>query len=268
MKFLKLIILLLVSSNSYALDVDINLWAENTPKETRIYARTNLPDGTLLKVTFVDASKSGDTGNIAEKTVSVNFQGTIDIGNFKNMPIRLTTGIYILNLTSIGDHLQPENVKKIFGSKGKNLYGDTVKSHLGFKSVNILKNLDVRADGTVKFLSDEETRRYKEFKIHSEIKEELFIARETVKQIYVAINCHILEKEYGAKAIEKIKQHYTKTIRASELDRSRSQELENDVIAMNSEAAIIASSYSCNDLSNSWKERIKKTVQFMNDVKI
>jgi hypothetical protein len=91
--------------------------------KVNISLTTNLPDGMLL---MVDLKNSGDYWAQDDPTVS-DGQLKMTFGN-------VTSGKYLLSISSISTSLQPENVKNVLGNNGANMTGDLITFDQSFNS--------------------------------------------------------------------------------------------------------------------------------------
>ena len=127
-RLLQVIIITLMASNAYALDVffDTRIIGANRPL---IRVKTNLPDATKVMITV-----SNESFNYSEQITTAVTAGTFEGGPFLGQGEAISPGIYNLTIAVELAQFQPASVQAVIGRRGEELEGSLVrKGMLGRK---------------------------------------------------------------------------------------------------------------------------------------
>lgn len=107
------------------INVDIKIKHEKTKEGfVKIIGNINLPNGTELMLTLVGK----DIKYRAQDKVIVNSSSFVS-DEFSNSKNAIKSGKYIINISTPTVNVMEENVRKLLGEDGRNLYGEFVMFH-------------------------------------------------------------------------------------------------------------------------------------------
>jgi hypothetical protein len=127
-KILQVIIIVLMASKAYALDVFLNTQITGANRPV-IRVKTNLPDATKVVITV-----SNESLNYSEQIPTEVAAGTFEGGPFQDKGAAICPGIYNLSITVELAQFQTPSVQAVIGRRGEELEGSLVhKGMLGKK---------------------------------------------------------------------------------------------------------------------------------------
>lgn len=121
MKFIFFILTLLLSVDSWALNVSVKAKTDGAIRPT-VKGSTNLPDGTELMISI----RRKESNYFAQDKVTVS-SGTFQAGPFSQKGTSLNAGLYSLTVTMPLVNVQPSSTWSVLGKGGANLQGPLAK---------------------------------------------------------------------------------------------------------------------------------------------
>jgi hypothetical protein len=114
------------AANASASDITLDLSVIGNDRKPILNVRTNLPPKSILMATLVSPILRGGDGYFGQTEGAVQTNQVVQFGPFSNAEDRLSSGIYLVTVTTVMADVQPEEVQPFFGMHGERLRGPQV----------------------------------------------------------------------------------------------------------------------------------------------